>query len=87
MKRPIFKNQEHDKLYLRNGYIQSNLLSSKQVEYLLEKILELKPDDNFSPDRKGASNYHCSFLDTNEEYKLVALDTHAKLQWCLSIFA
>ncbi len=69
MKRPIFKNQEHDKLYLRNGYIQSNLLSSKQVEYLLGKILELKPDDNFSPDRKGASNYHCSFLDTNEEYK------------------
>tara|TARA_R110000868_G_scaffold164191_5_gene396611 strand:+ start:615 stop:1487 length:873 start_codon:yes stop_codon:yes gene_type:complete len=69
MKRPIFKNQEHNSQYLEKGYIRSSLLSSEQVDDLLENILKLNPDDNFSPDRNGASNYHCSFLDTNEEYK------------------
>ena len=69
MKQSIFKKSEFNTEYLKKGYIQTNLLSPDQVNSTLGKVLKLKPDDKYSPDRQGASNYHCTFLDTNEEYK------------------
>ena len=69
MKRPIFKNLESDKVYLEKGYIKTSLLSEAVVKSTLSSILKLSPDDNYAPDREGSSKYHCTFLDTNEEYK------------------
>lgn len=69
MKRPIFKDVKNDKQYLKNGYVKEQLLSPELVKETLAQILQLKPDDNYEPNRPGASKYHCTFLDTNEEYK------------------
>lgn len=69
MKRPIFKNNKHNESYIENGFIVEQLLSKELVQSTLNQLLALKPDDNYSPQREGASNYHCTFLDTNETYK------------------
>ena len=69
MKRPIFKDSKYDQIYFDQGYIKTNLLSDDLVKSTLEEILKLNPDDNYAPDRPGASKYHCTFLDTNEDYK------------------
>lgn len=63
----IFKNAEDEKQYIESGYVKKMLLRPDEVSYLLNELLKLKPDDNYAPDR--ASNYHCTFLDTNETYK------------------
>lgn len=69
MERPIFKNDIHNDTYLKNGFVVEKLLSNEMVQSTLNQLLALKPDDNYSPQRAGASNYHCTFLDTNEAYK------------------
>lgn len=69
MKKPLFKEEAHNNSYFENGYIKTNLLKKGIVQRTLDKILSLKPDDNYAPNRKGASTYHCTFLDTNEDYK------------------
>jgi hypothetical protein len=69
MKRPIFKKEAHNKTYLEKGFICENLLNSDEVQSTLNQLLALKPDDNYAPNRPGVSNYHCTFLDTNESYK------------------
>lgn len=69
MKRPIFKNNKLNETYLENGFVIEKLLSDELVQSTLNQLLALKPDDNYSPQREGASNYHCTFLDTNEDYK------------------
>jgi len=69
MNTSIFKNPIDQNTYLINGFIKTKLLSNVDVDNLLEQLLFLKPDDNYAPNREGASNYHCTFLDTNEIYK------------------
>jgi hypothetical protein len=69
MKRPIFKNDQFDAQYFEKGYVKTTLLSPEVVKDTLASIFNLKPDDNYAPDREGFSRYHCTFLDTNEEYK------------------
>ena len=63
MKRPIFKNEKSNETYLENGFITEKLLTDELVQTTLNQLLALKPDDNYSPQRAGASNYHCTFLD------------------------
>lgn len=65
----IFKDADEETHYLENGYVKKALLTNGQVNFLLTELLRLKPDDNYAPQRAGASNYHCTFLDTNESYK------------------
>ena len=65
----IFKNTIHEDAYIKNGYVKTSLLSDKEVGHILQELLRLKPDDEYAPAREGASNYHCTFLDTNETYK------------------
>lgn len=69
MRRPIFKDSKNDQIYFDQGYVKTNLLTDELVKSTLESILKLNPDDNYAPDRPGASKYHCTFLDTNEDYK------------------
>ena len=65
----LFKSQVNQVEYLKNGFIKQPLLTENQCVDILSKLLTLKPDDNYAPNRQGASNYHCTFLDTNEDYK------------------
>jgi hypothetical protein len=69
MNNPLFKNIEDESQYLNEGYVKKQLITKEQVAYLRSELLQLKPDDNYAPDRANASNYHCTFLDTNENYK------------------
>lgn len=69
MSTPIFRNETEQSMYARDGYVKKKILDRDQVAYILSELLKLKPDDNYAPERPGASNYHCTFLDTNEGYK------------------
>jgi hypothetical protein len=52
------------------GYAKVPLLSQPEVQSILDFIQTLHPDDDFKPTGKNAfTTYHCSFLDTNVEYK------------------
>jgi hypothetical protein len=68
----IFKDKKHQQQYLSEGYVVSDLLSAAEVEMLKTQLLKLKPDDEFFPKHRGSSDYHCTFLDTNEVYKRAA---------------
>ena len=69
LQKQLFKSPINQEEYLKNGFIKQPMLSIHQCTDILSKLLKLKPDDNYAPNRKGASNYHCTFLDTNEDYK------------------
>src|SRR5436190_191736 len=71
--RPILADVELQNQFLSRGYVKVPLLSGSEVDYLLEQLAKLRPDDNFAPDRPYAT-YHCSFLDTNLEYKRQTFD-------------
>ncbi|MES2691483.1 MAG: phytanoyl-CoA dioxygenase family protein [Bacteroidota bacterium] len=69
MSTPIFRNEAEQRMYVQEGYVKKKILDQELVKYILSELLKLKPDDNYAPERPGASNYHCTFLDTNEGYK------------------
>lgn len=59
------------------------MLSDNEVADLLAEIAQLRPDDNFTPQPESEKHpsYHCSFLDTSEEYKRKTSDIlRAKFQ-------
>lgn len=63
--------------FASKGYVKVPWLSPQELESLLAGFAELRPDDEFVPDRPYAT-YHCSFLDTSIEYKRQAHDLVAK---------
>ncbi len=65
----LFKSPLDQAHYIQHGFVKKQLLDKTQVDAILKELLLLKPDDGYSPQRAGASNYHCTFLDTNEAYK------------------
>ncbi|MCF8253155.1 MAG: phytanoyl-CoA dioxygenase family protein [Bacteroidia bacterium] len=67
--RQLFKSENDTKQYLKDGFVKKTLLTTEQSNSILNQLLLLKPDDNYAPNRSGSSNYHCTFLDTNESYK------------------
>lgn len=68
---PIFKTQELIESFKENGYVKLDLLTDSQLKYIKEEVAALSPDDNFNPKAKGSiqNDYHCTYLDTNLEYK------------------
>lgn len=56
---------------MKKGYTVVPLLSDDEVAYILKEIEQLKPDDKFSPSGDGVYHvsYHCTFIDTNFDYK------------------
>lgn len=57
------------------GYVKVPMLEQAELSALIEEFDRLQPDDRFAPDGTGALNrstYHCTFLDTNVEYKRAA---------------
>jgi hypothetical protein len=59
------------------------MLSAEEISHVLWRIEDLHPDDRFAPNGQNGFQlrYHCSFLDTNVDYKR---ETHELL---VSVFA
>lgn len=64
----IFKNQKQNEQFIEEGYVLCDLLSSHEVKSTLDSLIALRPDDRYAPIDRN-SDYHCTFLDTNEDYK------------------
>ncbi len=69
--RKMFKNEELQKVFDRQGYAYTNLLNATEVSELIALVNQLKPADKFAPDVDiyHASDFHCTFLDHDLEYK------------------
>lgn len=66
--RKIFNDPAHQEQFIEKGYVILPLLPQEQVDFILQALETMRPHDNFAPaDRR--SDYHCTFLDTNETYK------------------
>lgn len=71
----ILRNSALDRKLIERGYVQTPLLSPTEVSHLLEGIARLRPADGFDPSGKDgirSSTYHCTFIDTNVDYKRAA---------------
>ncbi len=66
--RKIFNNLALQQSFLDAGFVHVPMLSAEEVELILGALARLRPDDGFTPDEFGRK-YHCSFLDSNMEYK------------------
>ena len=69
--RNLFHDPSMESEFYEKGFLKQPMLSNDELKYLLTKIYKLKPDDNFKP-KNRSSDYHCTFLDTNVDYKLKA---------------
>ena len=61
---------------LEKGFVKVRMLDERALEAFNREFDELRPDDGWAPDGTGLnrSTYHCTFLDTNREYKRQAQD-------------
>ncbi|MEM9921483.1 MAG: phytanoyl-CoA dioxygenase family protein [Bacteroidota bacterium] len=69
--RRIFKDDLQEAEFKKKGYVKVDLIPQETVTTLLNQLQQMRPDDKFDPDGKGLSRstYHCTFLDSNVEYK------------------
>jgi hypothetical protein len=69
--RKIFHDATLQESFKKTGYVQVPMLTAEEVASVLAGLAELRPDDNFTPEGRGEKRYryHCSFLDSNVEYK------------------
>ncbi len=66
--RPIFKDTNQQAFFEEKGYVAVDLLDDAQLTAIKKALDDMRPNDGFTP--KGrSSDYHCTFLDTNLEYK------------------
>jgi Phytanoyl-CoA dioxygenase (PhyH) len=72
MNRKVLNDEGLQQSFQEKGYVKLPLLDAQEVNSVIDFIKTLRPDDSFQP--KGdsiyhRSTYHCSFFDTNVEYK------------------
>ncbi len=70
--RQIFRQADHEEQFIKKGFILAPLISREEAQQLVDKIMSLEPGDNFNPSGDSEYNtatYHCTFLDSNKEYK------------------
>lgn len=77
MRRRIFKKDAHNEQYLRTGYVLIDLFDRDGAARLLTELMAFRPNDNFSPENRR-STYHCTFLDSNSDYKRNVLNVCKK---------
>ena len=68
MKRKIFQNPAQQAFFIEHGYVTLPLLSDSEVSFIQKALETMRPHDGFAPQNRS-SDYHCTFLDTNEDYK------------------
>ncbi len=68
---PVFKNAGHEEFFRKHGYVLLELVPLATIEKIKTALAGFRPDDNFSPTPGiyTSQTYHCTFLDTNVEYK------------------
>lgn len=66
--RTIFYQPEQQQQFIEKGYVTMPLLSAEEVAMILNELQDMRPHDGFAPVGLR-SDYHCTFLDTNEDYK------------------
>jgi len=64
--RQILADQALDPDFQSRGYVKLPMLSADEVVRMLHGVRQLRPDDHFAG---NLATYHCSFLDTNIDYK------------------
>ncbi len=69
--RRIFNNQNQQDEFVKKGYTKTPAITADEVDFLLQELNKLHPQDNFSPGGAGAFEltHHVSFLDSNVQYK------------------
>jgi ectoine hydroxylase-related dioxygenase (phytanoyl-CoA dioxygenase family) len=77
MRRKVFIDDKHNEKYLEKGYIEYNLFNEREVNQILNELTAESPDDNFNPQNR-LSDYHCTFLDSSEEYKRNVIEVSRK---------
>jgi hypothetical protein len=71
--REIIKDKYLQNELLEKGYVIVPLLHQQEILEMKRELLSLSPDDNFNPQQSTSYNsasYHCTFLDTNKDYKI-----------------
>jgi ectoine hydroxylase-related dioxygenase (phytanoyl-CoA dioxygenase family) len=68
---PVFRDPQQEKFFRKNGYVLLDLVPQETIARIKEAFAAFKPDDNFAPTPGvyTSSTYHCTFLDTNVDYK------------------
>lgn len=69
--RKTFKNDRLQQEFDRTGFVYTQLLNETEVKELIAEVNRLKPSDKYAPDvdQFHASDFHCTFLDHDLEYK------------------
>jgi Phytanoyl-CoA dioxygenase (PhyH) len=68
--RQVFQDAALQQAFEVEGLVSVPMLSASEVAALREEVTRLRPDDNFAPDGSGRGpSYHCSFLDSNRDYR------------------
>lgn len=76
MSRAIMADAELQRAFAADGYALVPILSPAEVEALLADFATLRPADGFAPegDSGFGLTYHCSFVDTDLDYRRQALE-------------
>ncbi|WP_158266224.1 phytanoyl-CoA dioxygenase family protein [Allosphingosinicella deserti] len=76
VRRKILRDPQAQQDFSRNGFVAMPMLSEAEVAALSTAASALRPNDAFDPRRPNwrAASYHCSFLDTNRDYRRRAFE-------------
>ncbi len=79
--RPILYDPELEDELLDTGFVRVPMLEGLELTEAVAAFDELRPDDQFEPDGTGLnrSTYHCTFLDTNLDYKRATQELIARV--------
>lgn len=73
--RNVFRDSGLQKEYVSTGHITASILSPAEISEILREMEKLQPNDKFSPiSSTGEVTFHCSFLDTNKDYRRQVYD-------------
>jgi ectoine hydroxylase-related dioxygenase (phytanoyl-CoA dioxygenase family) len=81
VERKIFKSEHQQDEFDKYGYVVVPFLMEEELRDLKSEFQKLEPSDNFfpKPGPINQSEYHCTFLDDNLEYKKQANDLIRKI--------
>lgn len=80
-RREILRDPHIQQTFWKAGWVTMPMLAEAEVEALTTAIDALQPDDRFDPGDPAwrAVSYHCSFLDTNLDYRRRAFTLVSRL--------
>ncbi|HEY9773108.1 MAG TPA: phytanoyl-CoA dioxygenase family protein [Planktothrix sp.] len=66
MSNKIFHDAQLNAEFQKHGFVMVPLLNRSELDEISSQLSTMSPDDQFNP---GDGRYHCTFIDTNSEYK------------------